>query len=130
MLKKRKKKTLEAIENPDCGYYYETNEDNFELIPGNPIAYWASERIYEIFDKGHTIGELFPVRKGSDTGANYKYLRNFYELNFNDLGIYLKCGEDTIKYKKKWVPYDKGGNFRNGMGIMIYLYIGKMMEVN
>ncbi len=45
-------KTLEAIENPDCEYYYETNQDNFELIPGSPIAYWASNRIYEIFGKG------------------------------------------------------------------------------
>ena len=38
-------KTLEAIENPKCGYYYETSQDNFELIPGSPIAYWASDNI-------------------------------------------------------------------------------------
>ena len=30
-------KALGAIENPDCGYYYETNGDNFELIPGSPM---------------------------------------------------------------------------------------------
>ena len=38
----QRQKTLEAIKNHDCGFYYEQNTDNFSIIPGSPVAYWAS----------------------------------------------------------------------------------------
>ncbi|HHP0305291.1 TPA: hypothetical protein ACRZR4_003574, partial [Acinetobacter baumannii] len=32
-------KTLEAIKNPKCGWFYNTQPDGFKKIPGSPIAY-------------------------------------------------------------------------------------------
>ncbi len=34
-------KTLEAIQNPDCGWFYRADASTFHDIPGSPIAYWA-----------------------------------------------------------------------------------------
>lgn len=119
----QRKKVLEAIANPNCGYFYETSENNFEKIPGMPIAYWASDKIYEIFENNDTIGSVFDVKKGSDTGNNAKYLRMFYEINYSHLGLYLENGIDTVNNNKTWVPYDKGGEFRRWYGnnaIVIY----------
>ncbi len=42
-------KTLEAIANHDCGFYYEQNTDNFSKIPGSPVAYWASDSLQNVF---------------------------------------------------------------------------------
>src|SRR5690606_2886432 len=94
-------KVLEAIENPKCGYYYETSQDNFELIPGSPIAYWASDNIYRSF-KNKSIGDIFPVKKGSDTGNNNRYLRRWYEVDNTYIGLGLISGEETTLFNKKW----------------------------
>lgn len=102
---------------------YTTSQSNFEKIPGMPIAYWASDKIYEIFENNDTIGSVFDVKKGSDTGNNAKYLRMFYEINYSHLGLYLENGIDTVNNNKTWVPYDKGGEFRRWYGnnaIVIY----------
>lgn len=47
----QRQKTLEAIENHDCGFYYEQNADNFSKIPGSPVAYWLSDVVFNVFDK-------------------------------------------------------------------------------
>lgn len=36
-------KTLEAIKNPDCGWFYNAKSDDFKKIPGSPIAYWGNK---------------------------------------------------------------------------------------
>ncbi|MFR7390408.1 MAG: hypothetical protein ACLUTU_16655 [Blautia faecis] len=45
----QRQKTLEAIENHDCGFYYEQNADNFSKIPGSPVAYWLSDVVFNVF---------------------------------------------------------------------------------
>ena len=40
---------LEALANPDCGWFYRCDSNKFEVIPGCPIAYWASEAVKKSF---------------------------------------------------------------------------------
>ena len=40
----QREKALEAISNHACGFYYESDSDNFAKIPGSPVAYWASKK--------------------------------------------------------------------------------------
>ncbi|MGX6972466.1 BREX-1 system adenine-specific DNA-methyltransferase PglX [Vagococcus lutrae] len=108
-------KAKEAIENPNVTYRYTFNQKNFKKLPGSPVAYWATEEAVKVFNNS-PIGSDFPVKKGSDTGNNDLYLRHWYEVNFEDVGLYLRRGEDTIENNKKWVPYDKGGDFRRWYG--------------
>ena len=30
---------------------YEAKQDDFEKIPGSPIAYWVSDSVFNVFDK-------------------------------------------------------------------------------
>ncbi len=119
--KEKEGKTIEAIESPDCGYYYETNEDNFELIPGSPIAYWASERVYKSFKEGISLGEVAKPRKGNSTSNNAKFLKLWYEVNYN----YINFKETKIIKEKtiyrRWFPYNKGGGYRKWYGNNEYL---------
>ncbi|MEG1245123.1 BREX-1 system adenine-specific DNA-methyltransferase PglX, partial [Gordonibacter sp.] len=42
-------KTLEAIANPDCGWFYRCSAGMFADIPGTPIAYWATPSMRKAF---------------------------------------------------------------------------------
>lgn len=42
-------KLVDAIQNPDCGWFYRRDADTFKQIPGTPIAYWASDALVESF---------------------------------------------------------------------------------
>ena len=42
----QRQKTLEAIKNHDCGFYYEQNTDNFSIIPGSPVFHMKPIEYY------------------------------------------------------------------------------------
>ena len=45
----QRQKTLQAIADHNCGYYYEQSSDNFSKIPGSPVAYWISPKLLDVF---------------------------------------------------------------------------------
>ena len=44
-------RTLEAVRNRNCGWFFEAAQDEFKKIPGSPVAYWVSERVREVYSK-------------------------------------------------------------------------------
>lgn len=100
---------------------YITNELNFICIPGKPIAYWISEKVIEAYEKGTPLGNLASPRKGNSTSNNNRFLRLWYEVDYNKENF--KCNEiikeDTIE--KRWFPYNKGGGFRKWYGNNEYM---------
>ena len=110
----QKTRLLEAINNRECGYYYETLENDYSAIPGSPIAYWASPKILEAFSsrKGFP-GE---TKKGVLTGNNEKYLRLWYECNIAKIGFTMTSHDEMVKSNKKWFPVTSGGNKRKWYG--------------
>ena len=100
-------RTLEAIQNRDCGWFFEAAQDEFKKIPGSPVAYWVSERVRNLF-LGEKIGDISEVREGLGTRDDDIFLRRFWEV-------------DRSKFKdgpmaEKWVKMDKGGRFRKWYG--------------
>ncbi len=63
-------KTLEAINNPDCGWFYRASSNDFQKIPGSPIAYWASFRQRIAFEKFPRLDSWCPVKQGLATADN------------------------------------------------------------
>lgn len=112
----QKQKVLEANQNKDCGYFYETVATNFSKIPGSPIAYWASQNLFYIFVNSSQLGDLVPTKKGLDTGNNNKYLRFWFEVEFSKIGIGYESSNQFTLDCKKWTPHDKGGEFRRWYG--------------
>ncbi|MGY3743489.1 BREX-1 system adenine-specific DNA-methyltransferase PglX [Leuconostoc inhae] len=106
-------KVLEIIENPAAGYLYRTNQANFKKIPGSPIAYWASDKYLETF-KDRIISDVAFAGIGMRTGNNAKFLRFWYEVRINNST--LSDANIEITQAKKWVPYNKGGNFKKWYG--------------
>lgn len=105
----QKQKVLEAIDNKDCGYFYEAEQCNFFKIPGFPIAYWVGENIIKTFDSGKLLSDIAAVKKGLDTGKNDRFLRLWYEVSVGKSSLFSH-------EKVKWIPLQKGGSFRKWYG--------------
>lgn len=114
-------KVLEAIANPDCGYFYEAQQANFSKIPGSPIAYWVSESIYNTFKCYQTLSNIASPKQGLATADNDKFLRQWYEVNINKIGLGYSNNIDAEHSKMKWFPYNKGGAFRRWYGNRFYV---------
>ena len=99
----------------------EAEQDNFSRIPGEPVAYWVSKEIYIDFDHP-TLYSISNPCKGIDTGNNDKFLRMWFEI---DCEKQLFPSKSSICAKtisgKKWVPYNKGGDYRLWYGNNYYL---------
>lgn len=104
-------KALEAIRNPDCGWFYRRDADTFKQIPGTPIAYWASDGLLSAFSLGHSIGDYSDYTGSQNkTGDNNLYLRLFWEV-----------GARSVGRKGSWATYSKGGDFRRWFGNLHWL---------
>ena len=117
----QRQKTLEAIENHDCGFYYEQSTDNFSKIPGSPVAYWASTTILSDFVCGKSLSFYAEPKQGMATMDNNKYLRMWYEIDKNSYYLHGHSLEEAKASEKKWFPYNKGGDYRKWYGNFNYL---------
>lgn len=93
-------KALEAIKNPDCGWFHKSSTSEFKEIPGYPIAYWVSQKIRSLY-KNSLIGDEFTGKIGVGTSNDDLFMRMFWEVSNNNIGR-----------DKRWILIDKAGNFR------------------
>ena len=114
-------KTLEAIKNPNCNWRFQAKQKYFEKIPGSPIAYWVSDKVREIFEKNQKLGDIGEAKQGLATADNNRFLRLWNEVNYNKIGYNMSNSQEALESKKKWFPYNKGGEFRKWYGNQEYL---------
>ena len=111
----------EAIQNPNCGWFYRASANDFEKIPGSPIAYWAPEPLLNSFAKCENIGEKAEVAVGLFTCDNDRFLRTWNEISIKDIEFNAANKNETKE--KSYYPYNKGGDFRKWFGnneIVVY----------
>lgn len=117
----QKVKTLEAIENPSVDYLYRTNQTNFAEIPGNPLAYWAPEPVIQAFKEGTRMSDITNAGVGLQTGNNTLFLRQWFEVSFDNIKFDNNDVEQSYTMKERWVPYNKGGDYRKWYGNYDYI---------
>ena len=94
---------------------YIIKQDNFDKIPGSPIAYWVDDNLISCFNNTN-LNSLGDIKVGLQTGENTKFLRYWWEVDFNNIGFSSINCEDSKKSQKKWFPYNKGGDYRKWYG--------------
>lgn len=114
-------KTLEAIKNLNCSWRFQAKQKDFEKIPGSPIAYWVTDKVREIFEKNQKLGDIGEAKQGLATADNNRFLRLWNEVNYNKIGYNISNSQEALESKKKWFPYNKGGEFRKWYGNQEYL---------
>ena len=111
-------KALEAIKNPDCGWFYRRDAETFKQVPGTPIAYWMSEGLFDAYENGGRLGDVVDARVGMISGDNNRFLRMWFEPSSEKIGF---GGSYLSPACKKWNPIQKGGDYRLWYGNLDYV---------
>lgn len=95
----------EAVLKQGLNRFDTTIQDDFNKIPGSPLAYWINSIVRNLFN--NTSVSEYSIQESSQclTGDNNKFLRFSWELQESKVGI-----------NKKWLFYAKGGSFRKWYG--------------
>ena len=114
-------RTLEAIQNRDCGWFFEAAQDEFKKIPGSPVAYWVTERLREVYEKGTLLGKIVDAKQGLATADNDQFLRRWHEVDHERCSYDSNSRDAAAQSGKKWFPYNKGGAFKKWYGNQDYM---------
>jgi type II restriction/modification system DNA methylase subunit YeeA len=108
-------RALEAIKNPECGWFYSAKASDFNKIPGSPIAFWVGKLAIKAFEAGKYISSRCSTRKGMATGLNAEFVRSWNEVSIRSIGFDLSR-KDAAESGLKWFPYANGGDYRKWYG--------------
>lgn len=114
-------KALEAIQNPDCGWFYRRDADTFKQIPGTPIAYWASDGLLDAFANSPKLKDIAKPRVGLQTSDNARFIRLWHECSLRRTLFNCPNAVSSFESEAKWYPHNKGGSFRRWFGNAEYL---------
>ena len=97
------------------GDIYYCKQNGFHSIPGSPIAYWASDRVLNLFNN-EKIDNKVLFRQGMATSDNDRFLRYWYEISIHKASFNSSDLQVAKDSKMKWFPYNKGGSYRKWYG--------------
>ncbi|WP_352404439.1 BREX-1 system adenine-specific DNA-methyltransferase PglX, partial [Sporanaerobacter acetigenes] len=96
--------------------YFISSQTKFMKLPNKPTAYWISEKVENIFDKGIRLDKLCNPCKGIGTGNNDKFLRYWFEVNKIKFKTDYSSIQEAKNFESKWFMYNKGGPYRRWYG--------------
>ena len=94
------------------------DQSNFSKIPGSPVAYNFSEKIFRAFEAFKPLPEYGITRLGMTTASNETFVRFWFEVAIRRCYLNATNAEQVLDAHAKWVPYNKGGLFRRWFGNM------------
>ena len=96
------------------------SSDLFEKIPGEPVVYWLSPKVMDVFNNP-SIEDYVLFRQGMATSDNNRFLRLWFEVS-QDNSYYDAHDLDSAKESGcKWFAYNKGGSYRKWYGNTDYV---------
>ncbi len=105
-------------------------QSNCRRIPGEPIVYWISDNFINNFAQ-KAFSDIVDSRVGLDTGNNEKFLRLWFEPNYQQLEFNATSAEQLHGIpEKKYVPHTKGGEYRKWYGNFEYVIAFDSLNYN
>ena len=111
--------TALAERTRDASFYRASGTD-FAAIPGSPIVYWLSEKMWAAFQGGITLADVVTTREGLTTGDNDRFLRFWWEPPTRTVALPQSI-ERSPPNDKRWFGYLKGGTERCWSGNFEYV---------
>ena len=102
---------MEALADPDCGWFYRVNADGFGVIPGSPVAYWASNALTLSFLNSTCLEDVANPVEGIKTGDTNRHLRYWFEVSRTREHLIHNDPETAL-----WRKMCKGGEYRKWYG--------------
>jgi hypothetical protein len=109
-------KTLEAIANPNCGWFYRSCSTSFRRIPGTPIAYWMSPMAINNFDRCVPLNHIADGKSGMSSCNSDVFLRKWHEVALSRIGFGVSTFKSAQDSGARWFRYNKGGGGRKWHG--------------
>ena len=106
----RNRKEPEFFESKN---HHIAQQGNFSKMPGSPIAYWLSDKVFELYADSEIMEACAHPKVGMQTSNNEKYLRLWFEISYNEF--------NGSSLGLKWIKYLKGGAYRKWYGNLEYL---------
>lgn len=89
---------------------YVAEQDNFNNIPGVPVAYSMSTKLLKYFKSEENVGDYASQKMRISTGNNDRFLRLWFEV----------CNHELF-WPKRYVAFSKGGMYRKWYGNWEYV---------
>lgn len=93
-----------AFKENNMDGFYRVSADDFQKIPGSPIAYWITKIGIKIFQK-NSLSSIFESGGRCKTANDEVFLRNIWEVENKNIGI-----------RERWCILYKGGGYRKYYG--------------
>jgi hypothetical protein len=110
-----------GIETGQRIFYPSIAQSNFSKIPGSPIAYWLPNSALNAIDKAIPLSTICNPRKGMCTRDNKHFVRLWSEVSIENIGFNCISREESNLSKRRWFPYQKGGEYRQWCGNNSYI---------
>ena len=114
-------RALQAIQDPNCGWFYRTPATTFDALLGFRITYWASEQQKKTFAERQKLGQWSDIKLGLTTADTDRFLRLWHEVSISKIGFGYSSTAKTTSGDHKWYPYNKGGKYRCWYGNFEYV---------
>src|SRR5699024_9804227 len=86
--------------------YFNIDQNRISEIPGSQIAYWISNSIISTFSDNENISSRFIPKFGMSVGEGQRYIREWYEVQFNKIKFNASSDKEFIKSNKKYAVLD------------------------
>lgn len=94
--------------------HFTAQQSDFAKIPGSPVAYWVSRQLFNVFENYPNLEKYASPKQGLITGDNDRFLRFWHEVSKENTAF-------ERDNSKKWMPINKGGEFRRWYGNQEYV---------
>lgn len=91
---------------------YYTSMTQFDKIVGSPISYWASDRVYDLFETQKLLKDFVETKQGLKSSDDNRFFRLWTEVEYPKIELNAKNAIEAKSSTKKWFLLNKGGRFK------------------
>ena len=96
--------------------FFRASAEDFKKIPGSPVAYWVSGGMRKAFSELPPLSSIAVCKQGIATANNDLFLRRWFEVSIQRISFGIESQESADRIGVKWLPYNKGGEYRQWYG--------------
>jgi hypothetical protein len=107
---------LASAKDPSHTSRYSVSAAALGAIPGRPFAYWVADRALKTIARLPQLAEIAKPRQGLATSDNNRFLKQWWEPSFGNIGLEMPDREAARESRRRWFPCQKGGSYRKWYG--------------
>lgn len=107
-------KRTSFLDSSTNGLHY-INQNAFNRLPGRTISI-IEEPYLKIFTESPLLSTVGESKQGLATGNNDTFIRFWTEVSVHKISLSQSSTITALQSRKKWFPYNKGGNRRKWYG--------------